>query len=74
MAADDGEQSLVHGVEGGPVRGRGQPVQGDQLQRGQHQGHVVRAGDQPLALVQQRRHGGQRGHGEGLGQGWVPAG
>ena len=74
MTADDGEQRFVHGVEGGLVRGRGQALQGNQLQRGQHQGHVVRAGDQPFALVQQRRHGGQRGHGEGLGQGRVLAG
>ena len=74
MTADDGEQRFVHGVEGGLVRERGQPLQGDQLQRGQNQGDMVRAGDQPLALGQQGRQGGQRRHREGLGQVRVLAG
>lgn len=74
MTADDGVQRFVRGVEGGPVRGRRQALQGHRLQRAQHQGDVMWAGDQLFAPVQQRGHQGERGHSERQGQAGVLVG
>ncbi|TNN56306.1 hypothetical protein EYF80_033512 [Liparis tanakae] len=53
VTLDDGEQRLVNGEEHRLVDGGAQVVEGQQLERAQHQYDVVRVADEPLPLAQQ---------------------
>lgn len=53
VTLDDGEQRLMDGQECRLVDGRGQMVEGHQLERSEDQYDMVRVGDAPLPLAQQ---------------------
>lgn len=74
VTLDDREQSLVDGQKRRPVDPRAQVFERRRLERRQHHGHVMRAGEEPLPLAEQRRHRRDGRDGEGEGERRVPAG
>lgn len=67
MTLDDGKQGLVHTEEHRLVGMRVQVVQRHRLQRSEDHDHMMRVGDKPLPLAQQRRHRGESRYSEGEG-------
>lgn len=68
MTLDDGKQRFVYSEEHSLVALWGQVVKWHRLQRSEDHDHMMRIGDEPLPLAQQRCHWGDSMDRKGKGE------